>query len=42
VHEIRQFEAANVIERRIRQAETVVDAHSIQAAQGMFGLDGLR
>jgi hypothetical protein len=41
LHENRQVEAANVVERRIRQAEAVVDVHSIQTAQGMFGFDGL-
>ncbi|HEY1994503.1 MAG TPA: tetratricopeptide repeat protein [Edaphobacter sp.] len=40
LHENRQSEAANVVERRIRQAEAVVDVHSIQTAQGMFGIDG--
>jgi tetratricopeptide (TPR) repeat protein len=40
LHENRQSEAANVVERRIRQAEAVVDVHSLQAAQGMFGIDG--
>jgi hypothetical protein len=34
--------AANVVERRIRQVEAVVDVHSIQTAQGMFGFGGLR
>jgi hypothetical protein len=29
------------VERRIRQAEAVVDFHSIQTAQGMFGISGL-
>jgi hypothetical protein len=42
LHENRQSEAANVVELRIRQAEAVVDVHSIQTAQGMFGVDGLR
>ncbi len=42
LHENRQVEAANVVERRIRQAESVVDVHSIQTAQGMFGVGGLR
>jgi tetratricopeptide (TPR) repeat protein len=37
LHENQQVEAANVVERRIRQAEAVVDVHSIQTAQGMFG-----
>jgi tetratricopeptide (TPR) repeat protein len=38
LHENQQVEAANVVERRIRQAEAVVDVHSMQTAQGMFGL----
>jgi tetratricopeptide (TPR) repeat protein len=42
LHENRQVEAANIVERRIRQAEAVVDVHSIQTAQGMFGISGLR
>jgi tetratricopeptide (TPR) repeat protein len=37
LHEDRQVEAANAVERRIRQAEAVVDVHSIQTA-----FDGLR
>jgi tetratricopeptide (TPR) repeat protein len=37
LHENQQVEAANVVERRIRQVEAVVDVHSIQTAQGMFG-----
>jgi tetratricopeptide (TPR) repeat protein len=41
LHEDRQVEAANVVERRIRQAEAVVDVHSIQPAQGMFGFAGV-
>jgi hypothetical protein len=42
LHDNRQVEAANIVERRIRQAEAVVDVHSIQTAQGMFGISGLR
>jgi tetratricopeptide (TPR) repeat protein len=42
LHENHQGEAANVVERRIRQAQAVVDVHSLQTAQGMFGIDGLR
>lgn len=38
LHENQQVEAANVVERRIRQAEAVVDVHSMQTAQGMFGV----
>jgi tetratricopeptide (TPR) repeat protein len=41
LHENQQAEAANVVERQIRQAEAVVNVHSIQTAQGMFGVDGL-
>jgi tetratricopeptide (TPR) repeat protein len=41
LRENRRTEAANVVESRIRQAEAVVDVHSIQARQGMFGFDGL-
>jgi hypothetical protein len=33
-HGDRQVEAANIVERQIRQAEAVVDVHSIQTAQG--------
>jgi tetratricopeptide (TPR) repeat protein len=32
LHEDRQVEAANAVERRIRQAEAVVDVHSMQSA----------
>jgi tetratricopeptide (TPR) repeat protein len=42
LHDNRQVEAANIVERRIHQAEAVVDVHSIQTAQGMFGISGLR
>jgi tetratricopeptide (TPR) repeat protein len=42
LHENKQVEAANVVERRIRQTEAVVNVHSIQTAQGMFGPNGLR
>ncbi|MCU1247435.1 MAG: tetratricopeptide repeat protein [Edaphobacter sp.] len=42
LRENKQVEAANVVERRIRQAQAVVDVHSIQMAQGMFGMGGLR
>jgi tetratricopeptide (TPR) repeat protein len=41
LHKNQQVEAANIVERRIRQAEAVVDVHSIQTAQGMFGIAGL-
>jgi tetratricopeptide (TPR) repeat protein len=41
LRETRQMEAADVIHHRIRQAEAVVDVHSIQTSQGMFGIDGL-
>jgi len=42
LRENKQVEAANVVERRIRQAQAVVDVHSIQTAQGIFGIGGLR
>jgi tetratricopeptide (TPR) repeat protein len=42
LRETRQVEAADVIQRRIRQAEAVVDVHSIQSAQGQFGMNGSR
>jgi tetratricopeptide (TPR) repeat protein len=42
LHENQQVEAANVVERRIRQAQAAVDVHSIQTAQGMFSVNGLR
>jgi len=42
LHENKQVEAANVVERRIRQAEALVNVHSIQTAQGIFGANGLR
>ncbi|HEY1994251.1 MAG TPA: tetratricopeptide repeat protein [Edaphobacter sp.] len=42
LHENNQGEAASVVERRIRQAKAVVDVRSMQTAQGMFGIDGLR
>jgi tetratricopeptide (TPR) repeat protein len=41
LRENRQIEAANVVDRRIRQAEAVVDVHSMQRSQGMFGFAGL-
>jgi tetratricopeptide (TPR) repeat protein len=37
-----RVEAANAIERQIRQKEAVVDVHSLQMAQGMFGSKGSR
>jgi tetratricopeptide (TPR) repeat protein len=41
LREDRQVAAAEVIQHKIRQAESVVDVHSIQTSQGMFGIDGL-
>jgi tetratricopeptide (TPR) repeat protein len=41
LREDRQVEAANLVRNRIRQAEAVVDVHSIQTAQGMFDANGL-
>jgi tetratricopeptide (TPR) repeat protein len=40
LREDQRLEAASVVERRIRQAEAVVDVHSVQTAQGFFA--GLR
>ncbi len=40
--ENQQTEAANVVERRIRQAEAVVDVHAIQSGQGAFGFAALK
>jgi len=37
-----QKEAANDVERRIRQAEAVVDVHALQGSQGAIGFAGLR
>jgi tetratricopeptide (TPR) repeat protein len=42
LRETQRIEAAKVVERQIRQAEAVVDVHSLQASQGMFGTNGLR
>lgn len=42
LRENQRIEAANVVERQIRQTEAVVDVHSIQTSQGMFGANGLR
>ena len=38
----RQVEAANLVERRIRQAETVVDFSTLQSGQGASGFAGLK
>jgi tetratricopeptide (TPR) repeat protein len=40
LHENRNVEAANVVERQIRQAEAVVDVHSLQNGQGVLGFAG--
>ena len=42
LRETRRVDEAEVVERRIRQAEAVVDVHSIQAYQGGSELAGLR
>jgi tetratricopeptide (TPR) repeat protein len=42
LHQNRNVEAANAVERRIRQAEAVVDVHSLQNGQGVFGFAGLK
>jgi tetratricopeptide (TPR) repeat protein len=41
LRENQSVEAANVLERRIRQAEAVVDVHAIQSGQGAFSFAGL-
>jgi tetratricopeptide (TPR) repeat protein len=41
LRENRQVEAANVVHRQVRQAQAVVDVHTLQTAQGMFGFDRL-
>jgi hypothetical protein len=40
--ENKQKEAASSVELQIRQAQGVVDVHTIQSAQGIFGANGLR
>jgi tetratricopeptide (TPR) repeat protein len=42
LRENRQAEAANVVEREIRQRLAVIDVHSIQTGQVALGFDGLR
>jgi tetratricopeptide (TPR) repeat protein len=42
LREAKNVEAADVVERKIRQAEAVVDVHSLQTSQGTFGIVGLR
>jgi len=42
LRESQRIEAAKVVELQIRQAEAVVDVHSLQTSQGMFGTNGLR
>ena len=42
LREDKNVAAADVVESRIRQAEAIVDAHSIQANRGVFSLAGLR
>jgi tetratricopeptide (TPR) repeat protein len=42
LHENQNVEAANVVERRIRQAESVIDVHSMQTSQGTSGFAGVR
>jgi tetratricopeptide (TPR) repeat protein len=42
LRENRRIEAAKVVERQIRQAQAVVDVHSLQTSQGMFSSSGLR
>jgi tetratricopeptide (TPR) repeat protein len=42
LHESHNIEAANVVERRIRQAQDVVDVHSIQTTQTAVSFIGLK
>jgi len=42
LHETRNVEAANDVERQIRQAQVVVDAGALQSGQAALGFDGLR
>ena len=42
LRENQRTEAAKAVERQIKQAQAVVDVHSIQTSQGMFGVNGLR
>jgi tetratricopeptide (TPR) repeat protein len=42
LHDSQNVEAANIVERRIRQAESVIDVHSMQTSQGMTGFAGVR
>lgn len=41
LRESRRMEDANVVERRIRQAEAVVDVHALQSRAGMGNIAGL-
>jgi tetratricopeptide (TPR) repeat protein len=42
LREDKNVEAANTVERQIRQTQAVVDVHSIQSGQGAFSFVGLR
>lgn len=42
LRENQRIEAAKVVEGQIRQAQAVVDVHSLQTSQGMFSSNGLR
>jgi len=42
LREDKNVAVADVVESQIRQAEAIVDVHSIQATRGVFGLAGLR
>lgn len=42
LRETRNVEAANDVERRIRQTEAVVDVYALQSGGAAFGLDGLK
>lgn len=42
LRENQRLEAANVVEHKIRQAEAVVDVHTLQTGQGVFSFNGPR
>lgn len=42
LHQAKEVEAADDVERQIRQAEAVVDVHTLQSGQAALGFDGLR
>jgi len=42
LHQTRQVEAANMVDRQIQQAKAVVDVHSLQAGRDALGFDAFR